>query len=159
MERIKRTSKEATEIFLNILEKLCNGQPERVNAKLNPTGVVYDGENEILTMEFLACDWEMNPRNILHGGITAAIFDTTMGFHAHYISEMRGTTTSDLSVSYIRPIMEGDTVIVKSYLKTEGRTLFRFYAEAFSQKSGKLIATGTGNYMLFHAKPQNPQEK
>ena len=87
------------------------GQENGVIAKMRPQFIRCDflaGES-VMTYDVL--DWELNPQNMIHGGITSTGFDTSLGMLAHYYAYPYVLTTVNLSVSFLRPIRLGDGMV------------------------------------------------
>ena len=99
------------------------GQENGVIAKMRPQFIRCDflaGES-VMTYDVL--DWELNPQNMIHGGITSTGFDTSLGMLAHYYAYPYVLTTVNLSVSFLRPIRLGDGMVYHSKIKSFGRSL------------------------------------
>ena len=141
------------------------GQENGVIAKMRPQFIRCDflaGES-VMTYDVL--DWELNPQNMIHGGITSTGFDTSLGMLAHYYAYPYVLTTVNLSVSFLRPIRLGDGMVYHSKIKSFGRSLVTLDGEVYLRSNGKLAATATGTFKILHAKKvsyqitQDMQEK
>lgn len=134
------------ELGLQKIIEWCYEQPERLNALIKPEFIKCSSEEQSAEISFSVEDWQLNPRAILHGGMIATIFDVALGALAHYTYSKGGLSTTDLTVSYIRPV-SADSVSVKAVIKASGNTLVRVYGEMYSKDSGKLAATAMATYI------------
>lgn len=88
-----------------------------------------------------------NNLNIVHGGITATVLDTTMGVLANrQLPEGFGAVTNQLNIHYIAPGV-GETLRCKSTLIHKGSTTMVIAGEAF-RSDGKKIAYATGTFFI-----------
>jgi len=90
----------------------------------------------------------LNSHGNLHGGVTASIADEA-AWHAienHFGAGARRTTTTELKVNYLRPIV-GKIVIARAYLVRAGKTLCVSRVDIFDEKK-KLSAIGIVTYIL-----------
>ena len=85
-------------------------------------------------MAFDVLDWELNPQDMIHGGITYTL------------------TTVNLSTTFLAPIRLGDTMFFHSKIKSFGRSLVTVEGEVFVKSTGKLAATATGTFKIMHHK-------
>jgi uncharacterized protein (TIGR00369 family) len=86
-----------------------------------------------------------NNLNILHGGITATVLDTTMGSLANYLlPEGFGAVTNQLNIHYIAPGI-GETLRCKAEVIHKGTKTMVISGEAF-RDDGKKIAYATGTF-------------
>lgn len=141
------------EWFLRAAERHQSvGQENGVIAKMRPQFIRCDflaGES-VMTYDVL--DWELNPQNMIHGGITSTGFDTSLGMLAHYYAYPYVLTTVNLSVSFLRPIRLGDGMVYHSKIKSFGRSLVTLDGEVYLRSNGKLAATATGTFKILHNK-------
>ncbi len=88
-----------------------------------------------------------NNLNILHGGITATVLDTVMGYLANYLlPEGYGAVTNQLNLHYIAP-GTGDYIRCRSEIVHRGTKTFVISGEAF-RSDGKKIAYATGTFFI-----------
>jgi uncharacterized protein (TIGR00369 family) len=86
-----------------------------------------------------------NNLNIVHGGITATVLDTTMGSLANYLlPEGFGAVTNQLNIHYIAPGI-GETLRCKAEIVHKGTKTMVISGEAF-RSDGKKIAYATGTF-------------
>lgn len=88
----------------------------------------------------------LNVYNWVHGGISAAIADSCMGMTVSAASQQPPSTT-DLSVSYLRP-MQGETFRIHVEIKKLGKQLASAMCEISDGETGDLCVTAMGRYML-----------
>ena len=85
------------------------------------------------------------PGGILHGGVTATLIDTAMAFAALSMLEPgEKTSTVDLTVHYLRPLVSGHFVCTAKTVRA-GKRIFTMSAEVANDE-GKLIATSLSTY-------------
>jgi len=83
----------------------------------------------------------LNPRRTMQGGFITAAFDNTFG-PLSYAAARNPCVTLDIHTNFIRPIEEGDTLIVTARLVSRGGSTLHLKAESHNSK-GKLIATAS----------------
>ena len=85
------------------------------------------------------------PSGVLHGGVTATLIDTAMAFAVRTrLEPTAATATIDLTVHYLRPLVEGKATCVAKIVRA-GKRIFTVSAEVFNSE-GKIIATGLSTY-------------
>jgi uncharacterized protein (TIGR00369 family) len=88
------------------------------------------------------------PHGVLHGGATASLIDTATAFAVISVLEAdEKATTVDLTIHYLRPVVEG-TITCTAKLVRVGRRLLTVSAEVANEE-GKLIATALSTYTKF----------
>jgi uncharacterized protein (TIGR00369 family) len=88
-----------------------------------------------------------NNLNIVHGGITATVLDTTMGVLANrLLPEGYGAVTNQLNIHYIAPGI-GDALNCKAEVIHKGTKTMVISGEAF-RSDGKKIAYATGTFFM-----------
>jgi len=86
-----------------------------------------------------------NSLNMVHGGITATVLDTSMGVLAnHLLPEGYGAVTNQLNIHYIAPGI-GETLRCKAEIIHHGTNTMVISGEAF-RSDGKKIAYATGTF-------------
>lgn len=119
-----------------------------VNGMIEPAFVDCNFEQDTITLSFKILKWETNRIGILHGGITAATFDYTMGILARFYSETAFCPTVSLEMKYIRPVELGETLIVKARAVSKGRKVIHLTAEGTLQSNGKVAASGAAIFLV-----------
>lgn len=124
----------------------AQSQPQRLNALLNLK--LLDGSRAEMwaEYEYEAEDWCRNPYGGVHGGIIASIIDTGMGFTCATYSN-KYVSTTDLSVSYLKPMM-GTKYMIRVDLTQAGSRMIRCLAKVSDAETGMLCATGMGSFIL-----------
>jgi acyl-CoA thioesterase len=85
------------------------------------------------------------PQGILHGGATASLIDTATAFAViGVLAETEKAATVDLTIHYLRPVVEG-TIVCTAKVIRAGRRLLSVSAEVINN-DGKLIATALSTY-------------
>lgn len=106
-----------------------------------------DFEDKSITYGFPTQKWQVNEKGGMHGGAISGMFDTAFGVVANFIAGKDEATTTDMVISYLRPLDIGDTCEIKVITVKAGRSLIRLRAEFICKETGKLIATGSGSWM------------
>lgn len=104
-------------------------------------------ENRTLTFRFPIQQWQANRVGNMHGGMICTAFDVTIAALARFYARENFAPTVNLDVNYVRPAHVGDHLIVTATAFATGRRITQLRGEAFSEESGKLIATATSVYM------------
>ena len=85
------------------------------------------------------------PSGVLHGGVTATLIDTAMAFAVRTrLEPTAATATIDLTVHYLRPLVEGKAICIARVVRA-GKRIFTVSADVENEE-GKLIATGLSTY-------------
>lgn len=140
--------KKLEEYAKSVIQDTKIAQDGMLNGMMQPVYVGCNAEEGTLTISFKLYKWEMNRIGILHGGITAAAFDYTMGILARFYAESNFSPTVSLEIKYIRPVESCDTLVVKVKAISKGRKVIHLTAEGFSQETGKLAASGAGMFLV-----------
>lgn len=142
----------------NIYDKLAfnKKQPERMNARLGLELLDCSFADKWIELGFDVKEWAKNPYGGVHGGVICTIFDTGMGTGAVALSG-KFVTTTDLSVSYLKP-MNADRYIVHVDYTHVGRSMIRCTAKALDAYTGALCATGMASFMLLEGKTAGLQD-
>lgn len=85
------------------------------------------------------------PYGLLHGGATASLIDTATAFAVvAAIGTEDKATTVDLTVHYLRPVIDETTICTATVVRA-GKRLITVSAEVHNEQ-GKLIATALSTY-------------
>ena len=136
-----------TRIFSSLFAEDGNGGEPALNEKMEPVFAGCSAEAESLTLEFPVRQWMLNPGGTLHGGIIAAMLDMAMGLLARYWKQTTHLMTSDMNVSFLRPVPAGARFTVTAYTEKTGRRLQFMRAEGRIAESGKLAATAQARFI------------
>lgn len=121
-------------------------QPARFNHMLGLQLLDCSREERWVEMIFEVGEWCKNPSGGVHGGVICSLFDTATGMGAVALTQMNVTTT-DLSVSFLKPFTEQQYVFHIDYTNV-GRRMVRAMGKAYEKESGKLCATAMGSFMV-----------
>ncbi len=112
----------------------------------------------ITEFELVVEEQHLRTLGIMHGGVTAALLDSAMGFAAVTTSPPGYyVVTVQLNVNFIRPVWESETLIAKGEVRHSGRQTAVAYGEIHTGE-GVLIATGTATF-LYQPQPGETIEK
>lgn len=126
-------------------------KPGRFNEMLDIQFVEYNSQERSVIFELPVNEWELNPVDVLHGGITAAMMDLSLGLFANTIGWLLGgvfSPTVNLNVNYLLPVSLKDKVLVKAQLVSSGRSLLTVNGQAMIKESGQIVATASGTYKV-----------
>ena len=112
---------------------------------MEPEYVSCDPERKMTTIRYKRFKWEENGRGEVHGGVISAMMDTSMGITAMAFLD-HDVSTADMSICFIRPF-GGRTFLIESEVIHLGQRIVRLSARAFDEETGKLLASGTSNFM------------
>ncbi len=115
--------------------------------RMNPCFVSCDFAKREACLAFEVYDWELNPGGTLHGGIIVTGFDMSFGLTCHYYAKQHMVTTVNLTTTFLKPILQGDTVNYHVKITSLGRTLVSMTAEARLSRGDILAATATATFM------------
>ena len=117
--------------------------------RMEPRFVSCDFEKGTLDMAYPVMEWELNPEDILHGGITSTALDTSMGTLAHYYTQLSApaVVTVTFNVSFLKPVQPTDTFHVISRLESLGRTLATVHGEIRLERDNILAGIATATFM------------
>lgn len=143
------TDQELKEKVFELLNHVETREAGTILSMIKPHFEECSGEERTLTLSYPLMDWERNPMHILQGGITATIFDYSMGCLAVAVNlTTPRPMTASLQVSYLRAAPIGGKLMVKSKANMVGRTLLHITSEAWMEDNPeKLIATAVSTYV------------
>lgn len=121
-------------------------QHHGVIPKMEPCFVGCDFEKGTSELAYTVLDWELNPEDMIHGGITSTALDTSMGMLAHYYMQ-KTVVTITINVSFLKPILLGDTFHIRCQLDSLGRTLATVKAEVRLERDDLLAGICTATFM------------
>ena len=122
--------------------KPANQSPSRVMRWFNPTlQSVAEGK---VVFSYTIREEMTNVMRNLHGGMAAAIIDDCVGAALFSYGEM-GTfyASINLSVDYLGPARQDDTIIAEGRIIKKGRTLVYAEGEIWNAKRTRLLVRGT----------------
>ena len=120
------------------------------------------GMSSLLCLEAVSCDvqkqtlelyhkveaWEENVNGTMHGGIIAAVLDSTMGILCRCYIYPRRSPTTNLNVNYLRPVYVGDVLHVRAELLKQGKSLLWLRAVAWTETPEKPCASAEGTFYI-----------
>lgn len=135
--------------FHNAMQPGSEIKHHGVIPRMDPRFVSCDFEKGTIDIAYDVQEWELNPENIIHGGMTSTALDTTMGMLAHYYTHLNAPTvvTVTMNASFLKPIALGDTFHVKCQLDSVGRTLATVKAEVRLERDDILACIATATFM------------
>jgi uncharacterized protein (TIGR00369 family) len=141
-----------SEADLNALAYLLNGLKQKLNQNRSTyiDGILQmDRKIDEKTCEITIPIHPIlnNNLDIVHGGITATVLDTTMGSLANYILPKGfGAVTNQLNIHYIAPGI-GESLHCKAEIVHKGSKTMVISGEAY-RSDGKKIAYATGTFFI-----------
>jgi len=108
----------------------------------------WDDDLRVYTFTCKTFDWMRNGPGTLHGGMCATVIDQAMGFVAYCAKPGEGIApTVSMQVSYHRPLIPGQDVIVTVRVLSLTKSLMHFTAEAaLNHAPQKLCLSGSATY-------------
>ena len=117
--------------------------------RMDPVFKSCDYEKGMLDVAYEVQEWELNPESVIHGGMISTALDTTMGMLCHYFTHLSAPTvvTVTMNVSFLKPILLGDTFHVICHLESIGRTMATVRAEIRLERNDVLACIATASFM------------
>lgn len=109
--------------------------------------VVLSAESGKLSFQYLVRKEMTNPIGTLHGGVTAAIVDDSIGATMFSLNEPFFYTTLNNVIDYFSAAREGDVIIAETSLIKRGRQLINAQCEVWNADRSRLLARGYSNLM------------
>lgn len=101
--------------------------------------------------EMTVAEPHLRTLGLLHGGVTATLLDTAMGFAAVTVApEGHHPVTIQINVNFVRAIQQGETVRATGEVRHRGRQTAVTFGELHTSE-GKLAATATATFMFVPA--------
>ncbi|MCJ7856146.1 PaaI family thioesterase [Lachnospiraceae bacterium NSJ-143] len=128
-------------------------QAGKIVGMMKPYFVRCDFDEKSLTVGFDIEEWELNPQNIMHGGMICTAFDNVFGTLTHFFSGESFITTVEISVHYHKPVFVGDKIEITVKPTHAGRTIVGFTGELrVANRQMLLCATSSTTYMKLAGK-------
>ena len=136
------------ELLHQRMRKIQTAAPGSVGDMLQLKLVSCDDEKREYTFLSRTDHWMRNIAGTLPGGMCATIMDQTMGRVAYCCKPGEGIApTIEFQLSYHRPLIPGEDVLVCVQILSITRSLIRLRAEASLASSPERIClTGSGTY-------------
>lgn len=130
------------------MEMISPNSPDHLYDKMKMEFYSYNEDKKSLTLRFPIQKWELNHMSTMHGGVIAIAIDTTCGAVLRNASGNKGTPTVNLNINYLSPGLPGDALLVTATADRVGRRICNVHAVCKSEKTEKIIATATANFMI-----------
>ena len=130
------------------IAQLSQAAPGTIGDILQFRFLHYDPAEDVYALTCQTEDWMRNAAGTLHGGMCATILDQAMGFVSFCRKPGDGTApTIQLAVDYHRPLIPGETVLIKVRVISITHTLMHLSAEAMRcDHPEKVCLSGSGIY-------------
>ena len=132
-----------------IIETFFRDKDTSLSNKIAPKVISCDFNRHTALIRYEKKDWEKNHRGEMHGGAAATMFDVAMGMTISAFAGGENVTTTDISVSYIRPFF-GDSFDFEVEVLHIGKMIIRVRAMARDTDTGKEMASAIANYAHMH---------
>ncbi|MBM6830076.1 PaaI family thioesterase [Anaerotignum lactatifermentans] len=114
---------------------------------LQPKVISCDYENRTAEFAFAVQEWQLNPEKGLHGGIIVTGFDVSFGLLCHYYAKQHMISTISIDTTFLKPVMETDTIHYKVRINRMGHTIYHLTAEARLERDDILAAVSNATFM------------
>ncbi|MEO6231754.1 MAG: PaaI family thioesterase [Ferruginibacter sp.] len=98
-----------------------------------------------VTFEFKVRKEMTNPVGMLHGGVISGMIDDCIGVNFFILGLEYFYPTINLYVEFFNPASENETVIVKTQVIKQGKTIINIKADVINENTKKLVAQATSN--------------
>ncbi|MBP3478208.1 MAG: PaaI family thioesterase [Oscillospiraceae bacterium] len=144
MQKFKDIS---TELRLR-LTQLHTAAPGSIGDVLQLELVDFDADAGVYDLRCKTMDWMRNIAGTLHGGMCATLVDQAMGCVAYCAKPGEGAApTIEMSVSYHRPLIPGEDVLIRVQLVSVSRSLMHLRSAAYLiSQPDKLCISASGVY-------------
>ena len=142
-------TQEQLEKQFKVIEDFFRYRDTSLSNKIEPKVIKCDLEKKTSLIRYEKKEWEKNHRGEMHGGAAAVMFDVAMGMTISAFAGGENVTTTDISVSYIRPFF-GDSFDFEVEVLHIGKTMIRVRAIARDTETGKEMASAIANYAHMH---------
>ncbi len=88
---------------------------------------------------------------VAHGGSVMALLDTTLGGVAlmHALQSGQAISTVEMKVNFLRPALQGVTLIARAQLQSAGKSLLVVTGTAEVESTGEAVGFAIGTFNLF----------
>lgn len=140
--------KNLEEALLKRLEELHTLAPGSIGDQMQLELIDCDPDAGIYRMRCATQYWMRNIAGTLHGGMCATLADQAMGCVAYCAKPGEGIApTVEMNVSYHRPLIPGEDVLIHVYLMSVTRNLMHLRSELYvASQPDKLCLSTTGVY-------------
>lgn len=130
------------------MDKLYPKDPEHLYSRMQLEFYSCSYEKKSVTLRYPVQRWELNHMATMHGGMIASAIDTACGVIVRNVSRSEMIPTINLNINYLSPAMAQDALLVTACADRAGHHVCNVHAVCKSEKTGKLIATATANFMI-----------
>ena len=139
-------------IIDNVINYTKSDNGSGIIKMMNPSFLRCSHENLQLEIKYRIESWELNPQKSMHGGLLCAAFDNTFGMRTHYFADNNFITKVDIATRFLKPITEGDDLIIRAKINSHGRTLVSMTGEAVIENKNLVAATSSATFMILRGK-------
>ena len=123
------------------------------NGQLDAALCSCDYEKRVLVLKIEPKPWMANPYGVIHGGVTAAMLDMTMGTLSRYLSGGGMTPTVSMTVNYLRPAPMDRPIWLRAEMTKLGATLSHTIGTAWAEGDEDApVCTATAVYYTARGK-------
>jgi uncharacterized protein (TIGR00369 family) len=144
------------EFFKQQIGRDAANSPSPLMRWLNP--IMLSAEEGKLSFQFTIRKEMTNPMGILHGGITAAIIDDSIGATTFSFGEEHFYSTINLAVDYFGSATENDSIIAETTVIKKGKQLINAHCEVWNADKSRMLAKGYSNLLKNEIKKTNTQQ-
>lgn len=131
------------------IHRRTDAEPGSVNNRIPPEFVSCSEDGTRCRVRYRLKPEMRNPMGWLHGGVTSAMMDMSMGLLVYYNADFHLCPTASMTVNYLRPGRIGGSLVVDSEITFRGRKIFHANARAWMEDTpDKLVCTATASYMV-----------
>lgn len=130
------------------MERLYPKEPEHLYSKMQVEFYSCNYAKKSVILRFPIQRWELNHMATMHGGLIATAIDTACGVIVRNVSKSERIPTINLNINYISPGMAQDALLVTAQADRAGNRVCNVHAVCKSEKTDRLIATATANFMI-----------
>lgn len=142
------------------LAELHTAAPDSIGDLLHFELLESNGEGEYL-LRCATLPWMRNPAGTLHGGICATVLDQAMGLIAYCVKPGPGfAPTIEMQVSYIRPVLMGQSLLTRVHVTSVTSSLIRLRCELMMEGlPDRVCVTGSAVYFYKPGESKNKFEE
>ena len=146
------TSQEGMErAFQDYLERVRTAPEITFNGMVGASLYSCDFAGREVVFQVETKPWMENPNDVVHGGVSAAMLDMTMGALCRYFTGGGMAPTVSMQVNYLRATPVNETVLLRARLPMLGHTLCHVTAAAWVLgREDELTCTASGVYYVKH---------
>lgn len=111
---------------------------------------VVDKHDDGVTVECPVREDLLNPRGVVHGGVTTSVADSAMGIAlTRHFGREQSVTTIELKINFLRPVVEGK-IVARARIVRAGRRICVGRVDV-SNGEGKAIAVALMTFAVLEA--------